>query len=214
MPRMGASETTAIVRRGLTELNMDADPTVFDFINRAAQGFPQYAHLLGKAFAKAAIARGSYLIGPGDLPAALEDAVSGVEHSVRAEYNAAVFSPTSKAIYKQVILACAMAAMDSENYFTPKDLAASLSFFLHRQVRSDTYNKHLVEFSETRGPVLERTGQSNRWRYRFRDPALPPYIVLLAAMEGLVTFAGPASEERPSRSNSRRPDANEQERLF
>jgi hypothetical protein len=207
---MSPAETRAIVERGLVDLNMEAGQDVLQFIDRIAQGFPQYAHILGKSFAKCALRRGSPKIQRSDLPAALEDAIAGVEHSVRAEYNDAVFSPNSKAIYKQVLLACAMAAMDSENFFTPKDLADNLSHFLGRYVRSDTYNKHLVEFCETRGPVLERRGQPNRWRYRFRDPAMAPYVALLGALDGAIIFVDPdASPPQPPI-----PPANEPGRLF
>lgn len=208
MPRMSHTETQGIVERGLGELNMDASPDVLAFINRAALGFPQYAHLLGKSFAKCAILRGSHTVHGSDLAAALEDAVSGVEQSVRVEYNDAVFSPNSKAIHRQVLLACAMAAMDSENFFTPKDLAQTLGLFLKRSVRSDTYNKHLVEFCGPRGPILERRGQSNRWRYRFRDPAMPPYVVLLGAIDGLIRFA---LDDQPQPAQ---PPSSEQEQLF
>jgi hypothetical protein len=206
MPRMSEPETQYIVQRGLVELNMEVSQVVLSFISRASLGFPQYAHLLGKAFAKQAILRDSYRVRGSDLQAALTDAVSGVEQSVRSEYNDAAFSPNSKAIYKQVLLSCSMVPTDTEGFFAPRDIAENLSWFLGREVRSDTYIKHLVEFCETRGPILERRGQPNRWRYRFCRPEMAPYIVLLGAIDGLVKFAledslpqdsSPASEQEP-----------------
>ena len=188
MPRMSENETEAIVYRGFTELNLDTADNVFGFVNRASLGFPQYAHLLGRSFARCAIVRESNVVELIDLPCALEDAVKGVEQSVRSEYNDAVFSSNRKALYKQVLLACAMAAIDSENFFTPKDLAQNMGFFLGRPVRSDRYNRHLVEFCESRGPILERRGQTKSWRYRFSDPAMPPYVIMLAYIEGLIEF--------------------------
>jgi hypothetical protein len=188
MPRMSEGETTAIVQRGLLELNLDVVPAVMTLIVRTAQGLPQYAHLMGRAFARSAIRRSAHRIDASDVAGALEDAVAGVEQSIRAQYNSATFSPNSKAIYKQVLLSCAMAALDSENYFAPRDLARTLGQLLGRAVASDTYNKHLVEFCDARGPVLERTGSRNRWRYRFADPAMPPYVLLLARIDGLIKF--------------------------
>jgi Cdc6-like AAA superfamily ATPase len=197
MPRMSSQEIGTIVTRGLTELNMEAAPGALNFIVRVALGFPQYAHLLGRAFAKSAILRGSPVIEASDVRAALEDAVATVEQSVQAAYNAAVFSPNSKAIYKQVLLSCALANTDSEGFFPPRALADDLSFFLNRDVRSDTYNNHLIEFVESRGPILERRGEPKRWRYRFRDPAMAPYVILLGALDGLIMFAGEDSQVPP-----------------
>lgn len=203
MPRMSPDELRSIVEHGLREVNISISSGVLDFIASASMGFPQYAHLLGKSFARCAILRNSYIIESSDLIPALSEAVSGVEQSIRAEYNAAVFSPNSRAHYKNVLLACALAQPDSEGFFTPKDLAAALSLLLGRTVRSDTYNKHLIEFVEDRGPVLERKGQKNRWRYRFRDPALGPYVILEGAVEGVVRFGlAEAQLDQPDRPNS------------
>ena len=188
MPRMSPSETEYIVMRGLRELNMGGSDPVLHFINRVSMGFPQYAHLLGRSFAKCAIRRGSDVIQSSDLHDALTDAVSGVQQSISTLYNSSVFSPNRKAIYKQVLLACALASADSEGFFTPRLVADPLSVLLGRTVRSDTFNSHLKEFCESRGPLLEARGRPKMWRYRFVDPAMGPYVILLGAMDGLVRF--------------------------
>lgn len=193
MPRMDTREISDILERGFTELNLSTDPSVDYFVQKTALGFPEYAHRLGRAFAKCAIQNVRRGVTTDDLQCAIDDAVSGVEKSMKSLFNEATHSRHPKAIHKEVIMACALADTDNEGYFAPKALAEPLSVLLGRKVRSDTYNDHLVDFTEERGPLLERRGEPKRWRYRFHDPAMAPYVVLYGAAEGRIVFSPPTN---------------------
>jgi hypothetical protein len=50
-----------------------------------------------------------------------------------------------------------------------------------------TFQKHINEFcGDDRGPVLERAGSPRAYRYRFRDPLLPPFIFMNALSRGVI----------------------------
>lgn len=47
------------------------------------------------------------------------------------------------------------------------------------------YAKHLRDLClDIRGPVLERTGTERRYRYRFINPLMQPYVLLNSIVTG------------------------------
>ena len=50
------------------------------------------------------------------------------------------------------------------------------------------FSRHLADFcSDDRGPVLERTGVPRRYRFRFRNPLLQPFVIMKGLAEKLIT---------------------------
>jgi hypothetical protein len=67
-----------------------------------------------------------------------------------------------------------------------------------RQTDVPSFARHLNEFCETdRGPVLEKAGHERRYRYRFVNPLMQPFVV----MNGVLTsrIAGPLLERLGAR---------------
>ena len=47
--------------------------------------------------------------------------------------------------------------------------------------------KHLNEFcTEDRGPVLEKYGQRRRFRFRFKDSMMEPFVIMKGLKDGLI----------------------------
>jgi hypothetical protein len=54
--------------------------------------------------------------------------------------------------------------------------------------RIPAFARHLSKLCETgRAGVLEKTGERRRYRYRFTDPLLEPFIVMNGLAEGLIS---------------------------
>jgi hypothetical protein len=60
------------------------------------------------------------------------------------------------------------------------------------------FSRHLVQFCNERGPILERRGGERRWGYRFVNPMMRPYMVMRAVDAGIsedVLEIAPSSSE-------------------
>jgi hypothetical protein len=108
--------------------------------------------------------------------------------SIKALYNDAVHSPRPGHIYKEVLLACALAEVDDLRFFTTAAVKRPLSKITDREFESFNYARHLKDLSEPgRGRVLQRVGESFRVRYRISNPILRPYIIMRGIKDKLIT---------------------------
>ena len=49
------------------------------------------------------------------------------------------------------------------------------------------YTQHLTSFADdVRGAVLQRIGQPRRYRFRFRNPLIQPFVVMKGLSQGLI----------------------------
>ena len=130
------------------------------------------------------------IVGKESVFQALKDAVKQAEQTVTERHALAVHSAHRDALYRQVLLACAITAAqahDALGYFNPGSVAGPLNVILGRDVEIATFNNRLNEFSkQSRGPVLERIGQPRAYRYRFCDPLLVPFAFMDAVASGLI----------------------------
>jgi hypothetical protein len=52
-----------------------------------------------------------------------------------------------------------------------------------------SFQGHLTDFCDVnRGIILEKRGVKRKFRYRFRDPLMQPYIVMQGVDSGLLTW--------------------------
>jgi len=50
------------------------------------------------------------------------------------------------------------------------------------------FSQHLNAFCENaRGPVLQRTGTARRYRFRFENPLMQPFVIMDGIKKGLIT---------------------------
>jgi hypothetical protein len=157
-----------------------------------SQGLPHYTHLIGlNAVRVAANTKFSRRVERDDVFKALEEATRQAEQSARGKHTKATHSSHKDALYRQVLLACAVAAAQSKDelgYFNPASVVEPLSLILDRRVEIATFNSHLSEFcQDKRGPVLEREGQPRAYRFRFSDPMVVPFVFMEAVTKGTVS---------------------------
>lgn len=187
MPRMTEEEIRDIVRNGMDSAGMKVETAFVDEVSALSQGFPHFAHLLGQHGALRAIENGRTTVRHADFDDALAEALDGASQSVRERYHNATFS-NRKTLYKEVLLACALTEKDDMGSFGAPDVRDRLREITSTDYDIPAFAAHLKDFSstDTRGGILQRIGTTRRFRYRFRDPLMPPYVVMKGRHEGLI----------------------------
>lgn len=190
MQRMSPRELEDILSERLPKLGMQIEQKVTDSIVRLSQGLPGYVHLLGQLSAKAALMERSLLIEERHLRAALDSALEKADYGTRQEYYKAVESPAKDHLYKEALLACALAETNELGLFYAGNVREPYSKIRGRKMDIAHYATHLSEFcSEERGPALLKTGKPKRYQYRFANPMLQPLVVMMGVRDKLISFA-------------------------
>ena len=188
LPRMAVDELRQLVEQRLLRLGMNIYPRAVLRLAAMSQGFPYYAHLLGLHAGIAAIDRNSLTVEPSDIDAAMTRAISESQQSVIADFIKAVTSPRPENLYRQTLLACALANADDLGYFAPANLKDPISVILGRTRDVPTYMKQLEAFTkDDRGPTLGQSGDPRNRRFRFVNPLLKPYVILRGIADGLIS---------------------------
>lgn len=100
--------------------------------------------------------------------------------SIRTSYHAATMSARVN-LYREVLLACALAQLDEFGFFSASAVRGPLEKITKTQHRVSSFNKHLEKLCRSeRGAILHRKGEARRYGYRFSDPLMQPFIVLRA----------------------------------
>ena len=186
MPRMTRDELAQIVTRGMEAAQMTIRPAATTKITALSQGLPHYTQLLSQLAAQAALAQRRVDVGVRDVDAAVERALQRASQSVVEAYEQAT-TDTRRSIYRQVLLACALAPDNDFGLFTPSDVREPLSRILGKPTTTAVFARHLEELVQTpRGAVLERHGEGRTARFRFTDPLLQPYVAMQGVAQGLV----------------------------
>jgi Cdc6-like AAA superfamily ATPase len=187
MPRMSHPELLEIVEKGLTRAEMTMEPQAKQEITKLSQGLPHYTHSLSLYSAQEAINKGRTHIMFADVDAAIKTAVGSAQHSLVSAHHRAISSPREN-LYQQVLLACALARTDELGYFSAVDVRAPMSRIMGRPYEIAAFSRHLNDFCETaRGPILQKTGATRRFMFRFLNPLMEPFVVMKGLAEGSIT---------------------------
>ena len=187
MPRMSQKELESILHNAAQQLQMQFDGSAAGRIAHMSQGLPHYTHLLGLHATRHACARSSKQIDNSDLKGGTLTALGKADATVRGGYSKAVDSAHADAKYRQVLLACALAKTNSVGFFRPTNVAEKLSNILNKKAGIASFARHISEFCQKkRGAILERHGVQFRPKYRFRDPLLPPYVIMQGVNDRLI----------------------------
>jgi Cdc6-like AAA superfamily ATPase len=190
LPRMEVGELREILTKAEDALAVKFTFEASNLIVNISQGLPHYTHLLGLHAVRSAANRVSRTVIQDDVFSALKEAVKQAQQTVTEKYLKATHSAHKEALYRHVLLACALTAARSHDplgYFNPAAIAEPLSVILDRRAEIATFSNHLSEFcQEKRGEVLERAGQARAYRFRFRDPLLVPFVFMEAVATGLI----------------------------
>ncbi|MFC7243695.1 AAA family ATPase [Catellatospora aurea] len=188
MPRMNSEELQDIVKTGLRAAEMTAEPAAISQLVRLSQGLPHYTHLLAQKAARSAASGGRKRIRVEDVREAIAQAVAGAQQSIKSLYHAATTSPQREHLYEKVLTACALAKCDDLGFFAPSDVREPLQMVTGKNYQIPAFVRHLTDFCEvTRGPILHKRGTSHKFRYRFLNPLLQPYVLMKAMANGLIS---------------------------
>ena len=202
MPRMNNDEMKEILAKRFPALGMEIEPDARWKIITLSRGLPEYIHVLGRNAAVEAIQHRSTKITVAHVDKSIRDMLFQSDQSSNNSYRKAIQSNRKDALYRQVLLACAMAKTDEEGKFTLTSLIEPLTGILGRRLEIAGFQSHVSAFcGEERGCILEQYGIPRAYRYRFREPKMQPYVLIQGIDSGdlssdiLSTLSAP---EQPS----------------
>ena len=188
VPRMNSEELGDILKKACKILDMKITNEASKLLIRYSQGLPHYTHLLGRTAFRVALQKKSLQILIADVHKALKKALDDVQHSITRTYQKATSSPQKANLYKQVLLACTLAKGDDLGYFAATDVRNPLSKIMNKRYEITAFSQHLHSFcSEDRDRILIKTGTRRNFRYRFRNPLLPPFVLIRGYVDGQLT---------------------------
>ncbi len=184
MPRMAVDERRDILDRRLAQLDMSMTlPAKWKIIN-LSKGLPSYVHALGKFAAFTALDRRDLAIADSDVDVAITQVLQSAQQTLKDSYDVATRSNQARALFRHVLTACALAKVDDAGYFMPSAVREPYTNILRRPVGIAHFQDALRDFAERRGGILQRTGEARS--YRFRDPAMQPYVIMRGMRDGLI----------------------------
>lgn len=184
MPRMSRVELLEVISKGMASLDLSIEDDAANEIVSLSQGLPHFTHLLALHAAQNAAYDDRRDIVSADVDKAVTKAVHKAQQSIVSLHHQATTSQRTDSIYEQVLLACALANTDELGYFAAADVRAPLSAIMGKPYDIPAYARHLNDFCEARGPVLEKKGIERRYRFRFLNPMMQPYVVMRGRSKG------------------------------
>jgi Cdc6-like AAA superfamily ATPase len=180
MQRMNPAELREIIQKRLGPLGMKIREDALAHVVSLSRGLPHYTHLFGQQAAKRALEGRSLTIDIKHVEQAIPDCISATAQTIREQYHKATISPRKGNIYKEVLLAAALVQVDDLGYFAPADLRKSLAELLQRtETNVSLFGQHLKNLCEPdRGSILQAIGSERKFRYRFVEPMMQPFILI------------------------------------
>lgn len=188
VPPMSRQELEVILTNAWKHLNMLTDKDAADLIVSLSQGLPHYTHLLGQEATSKAISARQWSVTLADVNEGIKEALENTQQTVRDDYYKASQGQRKGTLFPQVLLACALAEVDELGYFSSADVRGPLCQITKEDYDIPNFSQHLDKFSAdvSRGPVLEKRGSSRRFRFRFRNPLLRPFIIMKGLKDGAI----------------------------
>lgn len=188
LPRMSEVELGEIIDNGLAEAGFTMEsPKPRGRILAVSQGFPHYTHLLAQYAGRSALDKNRRVIDEMDVVTGMVRAVDRADQSTRDLYHRAVTGSRKDHLWREVVTACALATSDERGYFSSRDIQDALAELLNRPANQQAFTYHLAKLiSPDHGPLLERIGAARRFRYRFVNPLMRPFILMKAINDGLL----------------------------
>jgi Cdc6-like AAA superfamily ATPase len=186
MPRMTTKELRQILEKGCDEADLTIRTEAAAEITLLSEGLPHYTHLLGLHAGQRVVQDDRSEITLRDVTGSIPRAVE--RHTIQSDYQRATRSAHKEALFREVLLACALAPKNRLGFFTAGSIRDPLEVIAGRRIDIPAFARHLSQFLESeRSAVLQREGSPRRYFYRFSDPILQPYVVLTGLSEGLIT---------------------------
>jgi len=187
MPRMSPDEIDKILSTGVGRLGMSIEAAAANRVVKLSQGLPHYAHLLGLYATRAAIDGQSVIVTTNSIDRAIDRAINGAQQSIRGGYEYAVRSPRKDNLFADVLLSCALATANELGFFAAQDVREQVRKVTGKKYEIPSFAQHLNEFcDEKRGPIFQKTGSKRRFRYRFLNPLMQPYVIMQGLRAGRI----------------------------
>jgi Cdc6-like AAA superfamily ATPase len=188
MPRMSRQELAQIVDRGMHRLGLAINLEAKERIVNLSRGLPNFTHLLGLYATLCAINSGSRTVRLSDVEGAVSQAIRRSHLSIIQSYTTATSSVRPEALFREVLLACALAPANELGWFTAAAVRDPLERIVGRRIDIPGYSRHLRDFaSASRGSVLQKLGAPHNTQFRFSSPLLQPFVVLNGLEQHLIT---------------------------
>lgn len=185
MPRMSNPELTTLIDNGIAKLGMTIEPAARNRIVKLSQGLPHYAHLLSLYAVRVALDAQSLVVSSQSVTDALTKALQSTQQSILNSYETAVRSARKDNLFSQVLLACAMSETNELGQFAAQNVRDHLNKITGKHYEIPSFAQHLKDFCDSkRGPVLDKTGISRLFRYKFVDPLMQPYVIMQGIKSG------------------------------
>ncbi len=187
VPRMSREELDEIILKGLGKVGMGIEEAALKKISLLSQGLPHYTHLIGLHAAREAIDGGQVTISLPHVEAAIGKALVKAQQSIKSAYVKAVSNPRASNLYPLVLLACALARTDNLGYFAAVDVRIPIRHIMQKPYEIAHFVRYLNDFCDSsRGPVLQKTGSSHRYRFRFINPLIQPFVIMQGFKDGRI----------------------------
>lgn len=202
MPRMHTQEMQDLLEKRFAKIGMRIEADAKWKIVNLSKGLPSFAHSLGKGAALSSISERRMAITETDVDRAIDDVIGGSQNTLKNDYEVATRSNQERARFRQILTACAMSKTDESGYFTAKQVQGPLSTILRKEIGIDGFNPNLKELaSEKRGNVLQQIGSERIYRYRFRNPAMQPYVIMKGIKDGFLDEKAKLALSSPEQSD-------------
>ncbi len=188
MPPMADYELRQIIEKGLAKLDLKIDRENTDIIVTLSRGYPYYTHLLCYHAAVRAVKLASPFIATADLAHSIKESLEKAQASVKDEYLKAAQGQRRGTKYPVLVLACALASTDEMGYFRPVDVKTieNDKVIASNIVQDCSEQLNKLATDENRGYVLERVGSPRKYKYRFHNPLLRPYILMKGIADKII----------------------------
>lgn len=189
MPRMSPPELHEILVKGYAKASMTIVEAARNKIASLSQGLPHYTHLLGLYAGQRAAAMGVTEVQMEHVRTAIDQSLSKAQQSIIGAYHRATASPQDN-LYCQVLLACALAPQDNIGTFAAVDVRGPLTKIMGKHYDIPAFAQHLNKFCEAdRGPILRKSGTARRYRFRFENPLMQPFVIMDGIKRSMITDA-------------------------
>jgi len=189
MPRMTAEELFEVLDKRLKQLGYTITGDAKWKIINLAKGLPAYVHGLGKFACLSTLVPGGRLhVEEKHVDSAIDGLIASSDQTFKDAYEAATRSAQPDNLLKHVLTACALAKVDESGYFRPTAIKEPLSGILGRQVEIANFQNHLKAFIDPkRKQILQRDGEPRAYRFRFRQPAMQPFVLMKGITENIIS---------------------------
>lgn len=110
------------------------------------------------------------------------------KNQISNAWHVAIRSPRRDNLFADVLIACALADTDQQGTFAAQDIRGPMRSITGKPYEIPSFQQHVNEFCDNkRGPVLRRTGTPRRYRYRFVNPLMQPFVIMQGFTTGKIS---------------------------